>query len=158
MPVTQICQFVNLYTVDLSYNLITSMTNVFAQLSCLTQLTHLDLGHNQIVTPLVATDFADSQASRLLWLNLEYNNISSIDAGMFYYANGSARFPKLAYLSLSRNRLFSIDLLWPMTMTNANLKIDLSNNSIATLTNSLNLNFGLTTFIPMTGNRQVDLK
>lgn len=159
MPVSQICQFTNAYWLDLSYNYITNMTNVFSQLSCLSFLTHLDLAHNQISSPLVAADFGNSQqTNRLLWLNLKYNSIGFIDAAMFYAADGTARFPNLAYLDLSNNRLVSIDLLWPMTMTNANLKVDLSSNLISTLTNSLKLNYGRNTFIPMTGNRYTDLK
>lgn len=158
VPVVQVCQFANLYMLNMSYNQLTNMTGIFAKLSCLTQLTHLELSHNAIATPILATDFDDSLPAHLLWLNLAYNNIPSIESATFFLADGSARFPNMAYLSLANNRLVTIDLLWPMTMSNANLIVEFNNNLISNLVNPLGFNFGKNTFIPMTGNRYVNLK
>lgn len=89
VPISQICQFANLYQLDLSYNSITNTSGAFARLgTCLTQLAQLDLSHNLIATPLLASDFSDDIAARLTSLNFAYNFISSIDSAVFYRADG----------------------------------------------------------------------
>jgi hypothetical protein len=158
VPYTQICQFANLYLLDLSYNLITNVTNAFANLGCLTKLTQIDLSHNKISTPILASDFSDTVAGLLGSLNLGNNQIPSIESGAFFNTNGSTRFANLYYLGLARNNLMSIDLLWPMTMPNGNLRVELNNNPIGSLVNPLRSNFVSNVFIPMTGNRYVDMR
>lgn len=89
VPISQICQFANLYLLDLSYNSITNTSGAFARLgTCLTQLAQLDLSHNLIATPLLSSDFSDDMAARLVSLNFAYNFISSIDSAVFYKADG----------------------------------------------------------------------
>ena len=142
---------------DLSQNQIINMTQRFKTLSCLKSLTRLDLSSNAITTPLMDSDFDNSFRTTLKWLSLSNNRIPSIDSNVFMYSNGTTKFPNLSYLDLSYNLIKVLDILWPMSIPDLNLFIDLSTNPIETLKNQLNANFTSNFFVPMTQNRSIDV-
>jgi hypothetical protein len=144
----------------MSDNLISNMTQRFAQLSCLRFLISLDLSNNRISTALRASDFDDSFGELLRTFNLRNNQIPSLESGVFFKdkENREPRFPYLAHLCLANNRIKSLDLLWPMILPNPKLKIDLSNNPIMKLTNELGLSYNEPNLIEISGDRYVDLR
>lgn len=157
VPITQLCAFKFVYRIDLSYNQITSLTNVFKQLNCMNSLSSVDFSNNYIVSPLLATDFDDALSAQLVSINLTNNRIPSIQSSMFFKSDGKTRFPKLAYLGLAFNLIQQLDLLWPLSLPNANLFIDLKTNPIETLVNQLQVSFNQPAFqYGMTGNRRLD--
>jgi hypothetical protein len=133
------------------------MAGGFKSLSCLKFLTKLDLSSNSISTPLLASDFENSLRANLVWLSLASNQIPSIDSNVFMYPNGSSFWPKLAYLDLSNNLIKSFDVLWPLSIPNLNLQVDVSFNPISSLNNQLGGDFKASAFVAMTGNRSVDV-
>lgn len=157
MPYDQLCTFVNLRTIDLSYNKITNITNAFKNLACLSALAYIDLSFNQISSPLVASDFNESISSFLVSINLNNNNIPSVETAVFIKSDGFSRFPYLTYLGLANNQIKEIDLLWPLSIGTLTLKVDLSSNPISKLINPSKRSFKDSIFVPMTGYRNVDL-
>ena len=158
LPVSQLCPFVGMISLDLSNNLILSMTGRFKSLSCLTSLKVLDLSSNLIMSPLVASDFEDTLPARLTSLNLNYNQIPSIDSDVFIKSDNTSRFPNLTYLGLVGNQIKVLDLLWPLSLPSLTLSVDLSFNPIASLQSSLSsrFNFRNDLFVAMSGNRSVN--
>jgi hypothetical protein len=157
VPITQLCAFRFVYKLDLSSNQITSLTNVFRQLSCMNALTSIDFSNNFINSPLLASDFSDTLASQLVSINLTNNRIPSIQSAVFIKNDGTSRFPKLTYLGLASNLIQQLDLLWPLSLPSANLFVDLKTNPIETLVNQLRVSFNQAAFQNgMTGNRRLD--
>ena len=159
LPVDQLCPFVNIYLLDLSFNKIDSLTNSFKQLECLVSLKKLDFSNNFIRTPLLSKDFEDygNFSAHLESLNLNNNQIFSIETGVFFNSDRSPRFPSLSYLDLSFNQLRIIDLLWPMSLHSPAFKIKLNNNKITTLVNQLNLSYNSSFLVAVNGQKNVDL-
>ena len=133
------------------------MTNAFKTLACLNKLTRLDLSANAISSHLLDSDFDDTLRNNLQWLSLSNNVIPSLDSNVFMYPNGTTKFPNLDYLDLSNNLIVALDILWPMTIPNPNLYVDLSNNPIKSLHNQLNGLFTDNSYIAMSGNRTIDV-
>jgi hypothetical protein len=50
---TDLCQFFNILTLDISYNLLTTMADVFRAIKCFDQIQNLFAHDNQISTPLL---------------------------------------------------------------------------------------------------------
>lgn len=157
VPIAQLCPFKYVYKLDLSRNKVTSIRGIFSQLSCMTSLTHIDLSNNAISTAIVATDFDDVLSSRLVSLNLTNNQIVSIASGVFLKNDGTTRFPLLSYLGLGNNLIQQFDLLWPLSLPQANLLVDIKTNPIESLVNQLSVPFNQPAFrFAMTGNRRLD--
>ena len=156
LPINQVCQFTNAYAINLSYNQLTSLTNAFVLLSCITGIQSLDFSHNQIITPLVQTDFSDSLAATIIYLNLNYNNIAYIQTQTFIKSDGTSRFPNLVYLGIANNQLTAFDILWPLAISSPILEVDLRNNPVNQLVNQLGRSFTDSSFSnAMTGFRSV---
>ena len=157
IPIEQLCQFKSLISLDLSFNLISSTRNAFRDLNCLTSLNSINLANNLINSPILSTDFDDGLSSRLQLLNLTKNMIEFIESRVFIKSNGLTRFPNLQFLGLAYNKLKHLDLLWPLTIPNLNLHIDLKYNNISLLVNELNLKFNDPMLrYPMINNRKLD--
>lgn len=157
LPYDQLCPYKYIYLLNVSSNYITNLTGAFVSLKCLGSLTNIDLSSNLIVTPILATDFDDTLASRLQQLNLESNKISYIQTSAFIKSDGSSRFPNLNYLSLAKNFIKKFDLLWPLSLPHSNLLVDLKLNPIEELINQMGLSFKNPAFVyDMVGNRYVD--
>lgn len=155
IPKDQLCYFNNTISLDLSYNLIKSAD--FKDFSCLTSLISINLANNQINSSILSSDFEYEFSSRLESLNLTKNLIGYIESKTFINNDGSSRFPRLKYLGLGYNRLKSLDLLWPLTIPNENLLIELKYNNISMFKNEMNLNFDNQILkYPMTNNRKLD--
>ncbi|CAF1005212.1 unnamed protein product, partial [Brachionus calyciflorus] len=157
VPVDQLCPFTNIYLLDMSFNRLTNLTNIFKELSCLVSLRILDLSNNRITTPILASDFEDTLPSQLVSLKLNNNRIPSIESAVFVKSNGDSRFPSLELLDLSNNLIRVFDLLWPMTIPSIELTIKLNNNQINNITNQLKMSFDEPLFTPMIDRRRVDL-
>ncbi|RNA05212.1 putative protein toll [Brachionus plicatilis] len=157
IPIDQLCPFRFLLSLDLSFNSIKSAANAFRSLACLTSLESVNLANNQIASPVLASDFDDTFSSKLRSLNLTKNMIGYIQSRAFVKPDGSTRFPNLEYLGLAYNRLKDLDLLWPLTLPNLNLFIDIKFNNISSLTNEFNLTYNNEIFkYPMINNRKLD--
>jgi hypothetical protein len=157
VPLTQICQFRYVDILDMSLNNLTSLTGVFNSLGCLTALKTIDFSNNLIATPLRGTDFDQIFAAQYESLNFTKNRIPYISTDVFFKSDGSTRFPNLRYLGLAINELKTLDFLWPLSLPQPTLKIDLKLNKIDMLTNELNLGFNDARFkYPMTGSRSLD--
>ena len=141
VPSTQLCLFANVYLVNMSNNVLTTLQQSLTTLNCLTFLNTLDFSSNQIKTALSASDFDDTLAAKLVFLNLNNNKIPSIETATFLKSDGSSRFPKLIYLGLSNNMIKAFDLLWPLSLPSPALQVDLKNNPIDALKNELNRQF-----------------
>jgi hypothetical protein len=157
IPFQQLCLFKRIYFLDLSYNLLTNLTNAFKSLECLESLRKLDISNNYIKTPLLASDFNDQTFKNIEHINMNRNRIPFVETRLFFKLDGSSRFPKMKYLGLANNKIKQFDLLWPMSLPNRNVHIDLSNNNIDTLINQMNLDFRNESFMPMINNRRVDI-
>ena len=157
VPVSQLCPFKNVYLLDLSFNQIISLDGIFSSLSCLSSLSIINFSNNIVRTPLLKKDFDDVLSSQLVSINLTNNQIPSIETGMFLKTDGSSRFPKLKYLGLANNLIRQLDLLWPLSLPNPQLFIDIKQNSIDSLVNQLGVSFNQPSFrYPMTGQRYFD--
>ncbi|CAF0833054.1 unnamed protein product [Brachionus calyciflorus] len=158
IPITQLCPFKYLTHLDLSFNSIQTTANSFRDLSCLTGLKTLNLANNKISSPLMTSDFDDTLSAQLTSLNLTNNFIPYLESRVFIKSDGSSRFPNLEYLGLAYNGLKDFDLLWPLTLPQSNLLIDMKYNNISNLVNQMNLTFNNVIFkYPMIGNRYLDL-
>jgi len=157
VPITQLCAFRFVYKLDLSFNQITSLKDVFRQLSCMNALTTIDFSNNFITSPLLASDFSDILSSQLVSINLTNNRIPSLQSAAFIKNDGTSRFPKLTYLGLASNLIQQLDLLWPLSLPSANLFVDLKSNPIETIVNEFRVSFNQPAFQNgMIGNRRLD--
>lgn len=142
----------------MSYNSLINMSGQYTLLSCLSHLTRLDLSHNEIKSSLLAADVNDAFGMALQWFSLNDNHIQVVESAFFFKRNGQTRFPQLTFFSLANNKLLTLDLMWPLSLTSLNLYVDLANNPIVGLTNELNLIYDEPSFVPMTGNRYVNVE
>ena len=143
---------------DLSFNQITSVTDVFKSIStCLPVLQILDLSYNLINTPLIATDFNDAFGLNIGSLSLNNNQIPSIDTGVFFKQDGTSRFPSLYNLNLANNQIKIFDLIWPLSLSKINVQVSLANNPINAISNQLGKTFTDATFVNLTGSQTVDI-
>ena len=157
LPLNQLCLYTNVYSINLSYNQIAGLSNAFISLACLSGLKSLDFSYNSIMTPLLARDFADSLAGTLIYLNLNNNQIPYIQTSTFMRADGTSRFPNLLFIGLANNQLKTLDLLWPLSLPNLVLQVDIKNNQIDTLVNELGKKYTDSSFShSLTGYRYVD--
>ena len=158
LPLTQLCTYTNVYSINLSSNQFTVLTGAFVLLACLPNLRSIDFSYNQVATPIMATDFADSLASTLVYLNLNNNQIPYVQSSTFISNSGTSRFPNLLYIGLANNQLKSFDMLWPLALPNLVLQVDVRNNPITHLVNELGKPYNDTIFAtPMSGYRNVDI-
>lgn len=157
LPYTQLCLFTNVYSLNMSSNSLTSLTDAFKGISCMSALTTIDFSNNFISSPLVASDFDDSIAARLVTLNLNSNQIPSVDSNAFIKSDGTTRFPNLVSLNLANNLIKQFDLLWPMALPQPALRVNLRNNKIDTLTNPTSRSYSDALFVAMTSGRSVDV-
>lgn len=155
VPLVDICNFTNIYSLDMSANLITSITGLFAKLKCLTKLVKISLASNNIQTGLISTDFDDSLSGQLQYIDLSNNQIPSIDSNVFIKSDGTNRFINLQYLSFKNNQIKQFDLLWPLTIPSTPLLVDLSSNPIYNLINGFNKSYSSIFSYPVTGARSV---
>lgn len=157
IPIEQLCAFKSLIRLDLSFNLIVSTKNAFRDLNCLASLDSINLANNLINSPLLSSDFDDELSSRLRYLNLTKNMIEYIESKVFIKSDGLTRFPNLKFIGLAYNRLKHLDLIWPLTIPDLNLHIDLRNNNISLLINELLLKFDDPMLkYPMINERRLD--
>lgn len=135
-------------------------TNAFKKLRCLKRLKIFNLSSNLINTPLRASDFDEESelTSSLEYLSFRYNNIPSIESKLFFRTNGSSMFPNLSFLDLSFNNLKTLDLIWPMSLPHASLKVLISYNKIRAFSNELKISYDSSRLIAMTSKRKVDVK
>jgi hypothetical protein len=162
IPYTQLCQFTYVTTLVMSNNQLASLTAAFttANLGCLTALTTVDFSNNLIASPLAQADFDDTTAAQIVSLNLTNNMIPSLSTSMFFKADGvTSRFPNLRYLGLALNNLKNFDLLWPMSLPQSTLLVELQVNPISTLENQLAVSYADARFAyPIAGNRKVNVQ
>ena len=157
LPVNQLCNFKYVYLLDMSFNLLTNLSYAFVHLKCLSSLVSVDFSNNLISSPIRAIDFDDSLAAQLQFINLSNNKIPSIETSAFINKDGSSRFLKLFYLNLARNSIKELDILFPLTIPDPSLKIDLHLNPIEKLVNQMNRSFSDAVFsYDMTGFRVLD--
>lgn len=164
IPYSQICAFTKVYKLIMSYNQLTSLTGAFSSLassSCLSALTAFDFSNNQISSPIVYSDFSDTTAAQFVSMNFSNNLIPYINTNVFFKSDGrTTRFPNLVYLGLANNRLMALDLLWPLSLPQASLTIEMQNNQYLTsLVNQLSLSYVDSRFsYAMTGQRTLNLQ
>jgi hypothetical protein len=157
-PVNELCPFVNIYLLDLSYNQIRVTTGIFKYISsCLSLLQILDLSYNSINTPLLASDFDDAFGTNIGSINLSTNQIPSIDTGVFFRQDGTSRFPRLYNLNLANNQIKIFDLIWPLSLSRPIVQISLALNPINSIRNQLGKTFTDATFVNMTGSQIVNI-
>jgi hypothetical protein len=96
-------------------------------------------------------------SSHLEHLNLSNNRIPSIETLVFFRKDGTSKFPKLNFLDLSHNMLRVVDLLWPMSLIQSQLKIKLNHNYISKFVNEMHLSFSNNFLKPIDAERSVDL-
>jgi hypothetical protein len=162
VPYAQLCSFTYVFTLVMSYNQITSLSGAFKSSTqgCLTALNSIDFSNNLINTPLTQADFDDQTASQIVSLNLTNNLIKEIRTSMFFKADGvTTRFPNLKYLGLAFNGIRQLDLLWPLSLPQSSLFIDMRVNPLTFLVNELNLSYIDNRFrYPMIGNRSINIQ
>ena len=158
LPTANICQFINVIRLDVSFNLLTSIAGLFQRLKCLVQLTTLIISNNFISSALVQSDFDDTLSQQLVWLDFSNNQISSIDTKLFFKSDGTSRFSSLQYLNLAFNNIVQFDMLMPLTIPNNNINFSLNSNPVNTLINQLNASYNDIIFAyPAIGNRIVSI-
>ena len=159
VPFSNLCEFTNIYLLDMSFNKLTSITNVFQTLRCLISLRTLKISSNLISTGIKNSDFDDTFSAQLEHIDLSSNQIPSIDSDVFIRtSNGASRFPNLKFLNLGNNRIKEFDLLWPLTIPSSLFNLNISANPINTLTNSFNGKYSDARFAyPATGSRVIDV-
>ena len=159
LPISGICQFININLLDVSNNQLTTITGLFSSLNCLPMLTTLIMANNFIATSIKQADFDDTLCQQLISLDLSYNQIPSIDSNAFIKSDGTTRFKNLQFLSLNNNLIKQFDLLWPLTIPAPTLSVDLSSNPITTLVNGFNKPYSSSVFAySMTGRRNVNIE
>lgn len=159
VPYTTLCLFKYAATLNMRYNYITSLKDVFSNLKCLTALSQIDFSSNIITSPILASDFDDSFALHITSLNLTNNSIPFIESRAFLTSDGrGTRFTQLTYLGLAMNKIKDFDILWPLTIPSVFLKIDMRMNQIENLVNQFGLPYSNTLFsFDMVANRSIDL-
>jgi hypothetical protein len=160
VPYTDVCQFQNTHTLNMSNNYLTSLTGSFARMTCMSSLKYVDFSNNQIASPLVYSDFNDASSQKIVSMNFNYNRIPYIDTTTFFTANGqTSRFPNLQYIGLSNNQLTNFDMLWPLSLPSPKLNVDLSyNQQMSSFVNQLNVPYTDPRFqYPVTGGRTVNV-
>ena len=144
---SNICQYPNLTTLDLSKNQITTLnkTNLF----CLKNLVNLKLSNNAI--SIISSDAFDN-LTYLTTLYLQNNKISEIPKGLF---NGGLI--NLKYIYLSYNLLTTMEL-WPTYLSNIVI-IDLKYNLIQKFTNTFGWFLATSSYLPaLQSTTTVDLQ
>ena len=158
LPNANICNFLKIYLLDISFNRLTSITGLFQTLKCLVSLTTLIMSNNYISSPLLKSDFDDTFSQQLVSIDLSNNKIPSIDSNFFFKSDGTSRFLNLQYLNLAYNSMYQFDMLMPLTVPNNNLSFLLNSNPINNLVNQLNAQYSDTRFAyPGVGNRKISI-
>ena len=157
LPLSELCQHKYVNQLDMRSNLLKSLKGAFVQLGCLGSLVSVDFSDNLIASPLTHADFEDSLAARLRSINLSGNKIPFVETVAFIHPNGSSRFPRLTHLNLARNAIREFDLLFPLSIPDDNLKIEMQMNPIDRLVNQLGLSFKHPAFeFNMSNTRSLD--
>jgi hypothetical protein len=133
---SNICQYSNLVSLDLSTNQIEKLTNL--NLNCLKNLVDLNLGYNSIKS-IESSTF--NNLTSLLSLNLQFNKITQIPQGLF-----NRNLINLRSLNLSYNGLTTMEL-WPTYLSNIVI-IDLKYNSIQRFTNDFGWYLETSSYLP----------
>jgi hypothetical protein len=158
LPTASICNFINVYLLDISFNKLTTITGLFQTLKCLVSLTTLIMSNNYISSTLLNSDFDDTFSQQLVSIDLSKNKIPSIDSNFFFKSDGTSRFSNLQYLNLAYNSINQFDMLMPLTVPNSNLSFLLNSNPINTLVNQLNTPYSDSKFAyPAVGNRKINV-
>jgi hypothetical protein len=144
---TNICQYPNLTTLDLSKNDITTLNNT--NFSCLKKLVNLKLNYNNI--SMISSDAFDN-LTNLTTLYLQNNKINEIPKGLF-----NTGLISLKNIYLSYNLLTSMEL-WPTYLSNI-MFIDLKYNSIQKFTNYFGWYLASSSYLPaLSSSTTIDLQ